>query len=108
MAVFQKREDEFRAQTFLQELQAKQQLIGAQYEAAANSYLQLLNQFNLESGMATQLASGVTSVLGANAQTAAKIQTLIQQDTMTGVGGTLEPYITKGIDKVGSILGGLF
>jgi len=74
MAEWQKREDQFRTQAFIQEMQMKEQLIAKQYEAAANSFLQLLNQFNFESGIATQLASNVTSVLGANAQTAAKIQ----------------------------------
>jgi len=85
-AEFQKREDEFRSQAFIQEMQMKEQLIAKQYEAAANSFLQLLNQFNFEAGMATQLASGVTAVLGANAQTAAKLTAMFQQDTMSGIG----------------------
>lgn len=67
-AEFAKRENEFTSQAFIQELALSQELINNQAQAAANSYLQFLSQSNIESNMATQLASGVSSVLSNNAR----------------------------------------
>lgn len=66
-AEFAKRENEFTSQAFVQELELSKQLINEQATAQANSFLQILQQSNLESQLATQLASGVTAVLSNNA-----------------------------------------
>lgn len=86
-AEFQKREDQFRAQTFLQEIAAMSDLIGKQYASQAQQFLTNLNQYNLESGMATQMATGVTSVLGGNAQLAQSLAQASQQSFLSGAAG---------------------
>jgi len=86
-AEFQKREDEFRATTFLQEMQASADLISKQYAAQAQEFLTYLNQFNLESGLATQMATGVTAVLGANSQLAQSLAQASQQSFLSGAFG---------------------
>ena len=67
-AEFAKKENEFASQAFIQELAMKQDLINQQAKAQANSFLQILQQSNIESSLAAQLASGVTSVLSDNAK----------------------------------------
>jgi hypothetical protein len=66
-AEFAKKENEFASQAFVQELALSQELINQQAQAQANSFLQTLNQSNIESNLAAQLASGVTAVLSNNA-----------------------------------------
>jgi len=66
-AEFAKKENEFASQAFTQELALSNELINQKAIASANEFLTGLKQANIESNMATQLASGVTSVLSNNA-----------------------------------------
>ena len=66
-AEFAKKENEFASQAFTQELALSNELINQKAIASANEFLTGLKQVNIESNMATQLASGVTSVLSNNA-----------------------------------------
>ncbi len=72
-AEFQKREDEFTAQTFLQEIDARQQLLTRETELLAQSTQTLIDELNLEAETALQLSgianSGISQL--AAAQTAA-------------------------------------
>ncbi len=67
-AEFAKKENEFTSQAFVQELALSTQLINDQAQAAANSFMQFIAQSNIESSFATQLSSGVSSVLSNNAK----------------------------------------
>ena len=67
-AEFAKKENEFRSQAFLQEMDMLKGLINDQSINAAKSFLSNLEQSNFETGIAAQMASGVTSVLSNNAQ----------------------------------------
>ena len=86
-AEFAKKENEFASQAFVQELALSQELINNQAQAEANSFMQFLSQANIESQFATQLASGVTSVLSNNAALIGQMSNS-GADRILNVGGT--------------------
>ena len=87
-AEFAKRENEFASQAFMQELGLTQDLINQQANAQVNSYLQTLNQSNIESGLAAQMATGVSSMLQGNAQMMGQLSNS-GADRLLNVGGAL-------------------
>ncbi len=124
-AEFQKREDEFRAKTFLQEIDAQRTLINDEFNATTAQYKTLIDQSNFETGLAAQLAANATSVLGDIAKFEAR---LLQEqagnqaglfslaaDALLGdgdgiseqVGNAPGGLISKGIGAVGNGIAGL-
>lgn len=62
-----------RAQSFLEELDLTNQLIGQEYNARRGEFQTYLDELNLQADLATQLASGATSTLAANARLQAQL-----------------------------------
>lgn len=96
-AEFAKKDAEFRAETFLQELSATEQLITKQYETATKGALALIEQSNFESEVGAELSrqySGVMSDL-------AKYESSLLAEQADGVAG----LVSGGI---GGLLGGAF
>ena len=92
-AEFTKQQNEFASQAFTQELAAKQQLINDQATASANAYLQSIQQTNIDSQLATQLASGVTTVLSNNAQLIGDMSNRGSNTLLTGLGTGLGYFL---------------
>ena len=67
-AEFAKKENEFASEAFVKELELSTQLINSQAQAEAASYATFIDQSNIESAFATQLSSGVSSILSNNAK----------------------------------------
>jgi len=67
-AEFAKKEYEFGSQAFAQELAMSQDLINSKAQAEAASFAAYIDQANIESSYATQLSSGVSSILSNNAR----------------------------------------
>ena len=86
-AEFAKRENEFASQAFVQEMAMSQDLINQKAQASANQFLQTLQQSNIESSLAAQIANGVTGVLSNNAQIMAGMSNT-GADRLLNVGGT--------------------
>jgi hypothetical protein len=79
-AEFAKEEAEFGSQAGIQELQLRDQLlaremelVGAETEANVQSFQTVLNQLNLESGLAAQISTGLSGIAAQNAQAIAQI-----------------------------------
>jgi len=87
-AEFAKAEDKVTSEAFIKELAMSNELINQQAQAKANSFLQSLNQTNIESQLAAQMASGVSSILSNNAQMIGQM-TNTGADRMLNVGGTI-------------------
>jgi hypothetical protein len=86
-AEFAKKENEFASQAFVQELALSNQLVNDKATAAANSFMQFIQQSNIESSFATQLASGVSNVLSNNAAIIGGMSNT-GADRLLNVGGT--------------------
>ena len=91
-AEFAKKENEFASQAFTQELALSNELINQKAIASANEFLTSLKQVNIESNMATQLASGVTSVLSNNANAMAGMTNSGSSSLMSAVGAGIGAY----------------
>src|SRR5690606_37566104 len=72
-AEFGEQEAKARAQSFLEELEITNQLITQEFDQRRNEYQTLLDEMNLQTDVAVQLASGATSQLGANARLKAQL-----------------------------------
>lgn len=70
---YQQKIQEVQAQTFMQELQAQQQLIQQQYTAARGQFQTGLDEMNLEAGMAADLTGRATSAMASAATTQAQL-----------------------------------
>lgn len=92
-AEFAKKESEVSSKAFIAEMAMSQNLINEQAQAQANQYLQTLNQLNIESQIASTMASGVSNILSSNAQLMGQME--------LGTGGRL-------FDTIGGVLGGIF
>lgn len=72
-AEYQKQRDQVIAQSYLQELQASNQLIQEQFQAATQQYATGINQMNLEAGIAAQLTQSATQSMASIAEAQAKL-----------------------------------
>lgn len=101
----------FQAQSYLQELQANQQLIQQQYTAARGQFQTGLDELNLEAGLAADLtgraSQSMASIAQANAQLQAQSQAGAGQflGTLLGLkndslGGTMLGNIGSGIGNI--------
>lgn len=106
---FSKREDEATAQAFVRELGLSNEIVNQKATAKANSFLQTLSQFNLETQLAAQISNGVTGVLGNNAQLMSNLTNSGANRLLnvvgTGVGGFLALSNPFGGGKSGSPIG---
>lgn len=108
---YQQQQQSVIAQTYMQELQAQQQLSQQQYAAARGQFQTGLDEMNLEAGVAQQLTSQATSALTSAAQTQAQLdlqaQTTNANNTMKTLGG-IGSLIGLGIGGGFGGLGGFF
>lgn len=72
-AEFAQQEAEVRAQSFLEELQLKSDLLDRQFTAARGEFETYLNELNLQTEVALKLSQGANAVLSANEQFAAEL-----------------------------------
>jgi hypothetical protein len=72
-AQYDQQQQETIAQTYLQELQANQQLIQQQYAAARGGFETALNEMNLEASIAANLTAGASKSLESAAATQAEL-----------------------------------
>lgn len=101
----------FVAQSYLQELQASQQLIQQQYTAQAQQFQVGLNQMNLEASLAAQLSTSASNSMNQVATAQAQLDAQNAQANASGLGklvGTVLGLGTGGGSTVGGgILSGL-
>lgn len=115
-AEFAKEADRVQAETFLQELELTNQLINQEYALRRGEAQTFLDDLNLQAEVATQLASGMTAQLGANARLEAQLAAqsasgtgsffgLVGQGIGSAVGGPVGGIIGGGI---GGLVGSIF
>lgn len=97
-------EQNIRAQAFLQELNATQQLYGQQAQAQAGQYKTLLDQFNLDTNTAAQLSGTMSQTSAANQQLLAKLyedyaggQAALSGSIIGGITSGIGAYVGKKI-----------
>lgn len=85
------------AQTYLQELEATNQLIQQEFAARRGQFETGLNELNLQADIATKLASGATQQLGANARLEAELSAKEQAAKGKFFGDSVISPISKAI-----------
>ncbi len=91
-AEFAKAENKVAAESFIKEMAMTQELIQKEAIASANQYLQTLNQLNIESQVAANISSGVSTILSSNAQLMGQMESQSGDrlfDTLGGIGGLI-------------------
>lgn len=99
---FAREEADFTARSLLQELDATRQLIGDKTAARAQQFQTRLNELNLQAEIASNLASGATNALSANARTQAQLAAKEAQ----GRGSFFGNLIGTAAPIVGGLFGG--
>lgn len=107
-AEYQKQRDQVIAQSYLAELNASNQLIQEQYQAASQQFAVGINQMNFDSGLAAQLTSQATSSMAAMAAAQAQLDA----KSAAGVGSFIGSILTapstsiigKGLTAAGTAL----
>lgn len=115
-AEFARQEAEFGAQTDFQILQAEAELLNQETAANIQGFQTALNQFNLESGLAAEVSSGLSNISAQNAQMIGQINAeyaaaranIIGTGVGAGVGlytlGVLsDKRLKKDIEQIGMI-----
>lgn len=90
------------ANTYMQELQASQQLIQQQYTAARGQFETGLNEMNLEAGIAADLTSRASSTM----ENAASVQAQLDAKAAAGAGSFFGNIGTMAGNAFGKMLGG--
>jgi hypothetical protein len=98
-AEFAAKRDDFIAQSYLQELQASNQLIQEQFQAKVQQFTVGINEMNLEAGIAADLTGKVTSSMAQIAQAQAELDAKAAQ----GVGSFVGTLAAAGIGAAGNI-----
>ncbi len=101
---FAQQRDAVVAESFLQELQLTQQLTQAEFEARRGEFQTALDELNLQTEVATQLASGATAQLGANA----RLKAQLDADAAAGAGKFFGQLAAPIGDAAGKAISGLF
>jgi hypothetical protein len=101
-AEFAAKRDDFIAQSYLQELQASNQLIQEQFQAATSKYQVGITQMNLEGTLAAELSGKITTTMASLAEEQAKLDA----QAATGVGGFFGTLAAAGIGAAGNIFKG--
>lgn len=101
---FAKEKDAIEADSFLTELQLTQQLTNAEFEARRGEFHTALDELNLQTEVATQLASGATTQLGANARLKADLDAKAAAGAGQFFGNALAPIGPA----IGKAVGGFF
>ncbi len=92
------------AETFLQEMEATNQLINQEFGAKRAAFQTGLDELNLEANLAAQLSGKATESMAANARMLSQLNMLEAQSAGKFFGQTFEP-VFKGI---GNTVGGFF
>ena len=103
-AEFAQQEAQARSSNILQEIAMSQNLINQQSQASINQFQGYLDQMNLEANIGTQLASGVTANLSANARALADLQAQSAQGYGAFSGQLLQPFFNAYNSKVEAAL----
>lgn len=103
---FAQQKDKVQAETFLQEMEATNNLIQQQFAAQRGQFQTGLDELNLEADIASKLSANATNVMAKNAQTLAELKAKEQSglgSLLGSVGGMLLGDAGKNIGKkVGS------
>lgn len=89
---FAQAREKARSESFLQELDANNQLLQQEFQARAASFQTALDELNLEAQIGTQLSTQATSELGANA----RLQAQLDAQSASGFGKLLGTVIGVG------------
>lgn len=73
---FAQQKDRIQAESFLQEIDMSQKLIQDEFQAKRGQFQTFLDELNLEAQVGTQLATGATAQLGANARLQAQLDVI--------------------------------
>lgn len=102
-AEFAQQKANFSAQSYLQELQASNQLTQEQYQASTQQYSTFINQSNIEAGIAANLTSQANSALAS----VATAQANLDAQNSAGIGKFFGSLLTApGSSMFGSMFGG--
>lgn len=88
-AEFARQEDIIRAESFLQELEATTELLGRELQLDTAAIERGISELDFQTEVGTQLLSGVTTQLGANA----RLQSALIAEGLAGTGRFFQPAI---------------
>lgn len=100
-AEFAAKRDQFIAQSYLQELQASNQLIQEQFQAKTQQFTTGINEMNLQAGIAADLSAKATSSMASIAEAQAQLDA----QAAAGAGSFLGTIGAAGIGAVGRYAG---
>jgi len=103
-AEFGQKESEIRASSLLQEADIKQKILSRIHQSEISQAQVFIDNMNLEAEIGTQLASGVSSSLSANA----RFQAQAELDALADRNAFFAPAIEAVSSKAGDYIGGLF
>lgn len=104
-AEFAQQAERVQAESFLQELELSTQLIEREFGARRGEFQTSLDELNLQADVATQLASGATATLGANARLKAELDAKASAGAGQFFGQTFQPVIDQLSSSIGSRFG---
>lgn len=105
-AEFAKQRDDFIAQSYLQELQASNQLTQEQFQASVQQFQTGLTEMNFEAGIAADLTGRASSAMAGIAQAQAQLDAQSAQGWAKMVGGALTAPATSILGKgISSLFG---
>lgn len=94
-AEFGQQKANFAAQSYLQELEATNQLMQQEFTARRGQFQTGLDEMNLEANLAAGLAGKATDVLSKNAQIEAQLNALQQQGQGKLIGSIVQPFASS-------------
>lgn len=106
---FGKQRDRVATESFLQEFDLTNQLIGQQFAAQRNKFQVGLDELNLEADVATKLSSGATNAMASNAQFLSALNAKEAAAKGQFVGNLIQPVASAGGKAIaGTDWGSLF
>lgn len=97
-AEFAKEAERVQAESFLQELELTGQLTQQEFEARRGEFQTYLDDLNLQAEIGTQLASGATAQLGANA----RLKAQLDAQAAAGMGAFFGKAFKPAADQIGN------
>lgn len=99
-AEFAKESERVAAESFLTEVELSTQLRMAEFEARRGEFQTHLDEMNLQADLASQLATGATSQLGANARLKAQLDAEAAAGAGRFFGSTIGPAVQNAVSSI--------
>jgi hypothetical protein len=105
---FAGQKDRVAAESFLQEFELTNQLIGQQFAAQRGQFQTGLDELNLQADLAAKLSTGATTAMSANAKALAELNAKEAAGQGQFIGGLVQPIAKAGGSAIAGSAGSLF